>query len=354
MKKLILLSLILWACETKKTIVIVEETASSPALQLGVPDKLSEWGFFTGELKQLQPAKDIYAYDLNTPLFSDYSFKARFVKLPENQSATYHPTEVMDFPQGTILIKNFYYPVDFRQPSGNRRILETRLLIHENVGWNAFTYVWNERQDDAILTVSGEQIPVEWQDENGVLRNVSYSVPNLVQCKSCHEKNGRMVPIGPTARQLNRDFDFNEGKSNQLLYWSNSGILTSLPEKHLWPKLAVWNNPTTGDVATRARAWLEINCAHCHRADGPAKNTGLHLLASETDSYRLGINKPPVAAGRGSGGLKHSLVPGHPEQSILYYRISSTDPGIMMPEVGRKLNHEEGIALVREWIEGLK
>jgi hypothetical protein len=63
--------------------------------------------------------------------------------------------------------------------------------------------------------------------------------------------------------------------------------------------------------------------------------------------------KPPIAAGRGSGGMNYSIVPGHPEKSILLHRISSLDPGVMMPEIGRKLNHKEGIALIREWIMNL-
>ena len=330
--------------------IVIESSGLSPAAQLGVHEKLSSWGFFKEELNALTPNAELMPYDLNTPLFSDYSYKSRFVRLPENTVAQYHQTEVMDFPLGTVLIKNFYYPLDFNQPNGERRILETRLLIHERVGWNAFTYVWDENQTDAVLTVSGQQIPVEWKDESGVLRKVSYSVPNLVQCKSCHEMNGRMMPIGPTARQLNRDYAYNGNSENQLIKWQNAGILGSLPEPDQWPKLAVWNDPQTGDLAERARAWLEINCAHCHRTEGPAKNTGLYLMANETDQYKLGIYKPPVAAGRGSGGLKYAIVPGNAKSSILYFRIASTDPGIMMPEVGRKVNHEEGIALVKEWI----
>jgi hypothetical protein len=32
-------------------------------------------------------------------------------------------------------------------------------------------------------------------------------------------------------------------------------------------------------------------------------------------------------------------------------RLESVDPGVMMPELGRSLVHEEGVALVRRWIE---
>ena len=64
--------------------------------------------------------------------------------------------------------------------------------------------------------------------------------------------------------------------------------------------------------------------------------------------------KAPVAAGRGSGGREFSIVPSQPEKSILIYRLESTDPGEMMPELGRKITHTEGVALVREWIKAMK
>ena len=65
------------------------------------------------------------------------------------------------------------------------------------------------------------------------------------------------------------------------------------------------------------------------------------------------MNKPPVAAGIGSGGREYDIVPGQPDQSILTYRIASTHPGVMMPELGKRLVHEEGVALVRQWIAAM-
>ena len=54
-----------------------------------------------------------------------------------------------------------------------------------------------------------------------------------------------------------------------------------------------------------------------------------------------------------SPGLEYSIVPGHPEQSILLYRIDNTEPGIMMPEIGRSINHNEGVDLISEYIKNL-
>ncbi len=338
------------ACNTPKKKPVIEEVRLEQSVELDVPNQLSTWDLFEQPLNKLIPKKDILPYELNTPLFTDYALKSRFIKIPDGNPAEYVQEEVMDFPKGTILIKNFYYESDLTLENSSRKLIETRLLIHENDGWNALTYVWNEEQTDAYLEISGATIPVSWVNEQGVAMNVNYSVPNLVQCKSCHELSGKMTPIGPTARQLNKKYDYASGNQNQIDKWKATGMLTSVPPLEEVPKLPAWNDPSTGTTAQRARAWLDINCAHCHRLEGPAKNSGLYLRYSETDEYRLGVNKPPVAAGRGSGGMKYAIVPGHPEQSILIHRMESLDPGVMMPELGRKLVHKEGVELVKRWI----
>ncbi|MDK1022142.1 MAG: hypothetical protein QGD90_10950 [Candidatus Hydrogenedentes bacterium] len=103
----------------------------------------------------------------------------------------------------------------------------------------------------------------------------------------------------------------------------------------------------------RARAWLEINCMHCHNTNGTGNTTGFHLSYRRHDPPKYGMMKPPVAAGRGSGGLNFDIVPGKLEESILMYRSESTNPGIMMPELPRRMTDDEGNALVRDWIRSL-
>lgn len=349
----ILLGLALFfSCSKKKeeVIVVAEETVDLSAIG---KVKLSDYGFFTGVLKELNPAEGVTPYQLNAALFSDYAFKARFVKIPSGTKATYNPDEVLDFPVGTVLIKNFYYPADFRKPRENIRILETRLLIREEEEWKTLPYIWDEEQTEAYLDVAGKSIPVQWTHYNGELKSISYSVPNMNQCKGCHLRGDKVMPIGPSARQLNGEMDYAHGMQNQLIHWQEASLLDQLPPIDKVAKLASYEDEKTS-IDLRARAWLEINCAHCHRADGPAKTSGLHLLASITDKRVLGIGKAPVAAGKGSGGRLYSIVPGKPDESILQFRIESTHPGIMMPELGRQLTHEEGVALVRQWITEMK
>lgn len=344
MSRWMFLVVVLAACSGSKKQEVIEEVSLGVTQQSDYPQWLSEWKFFEEELKQLSPAANVLTYDINAPLFSDYAHKARFIYLPKGTQMAYHDSEVFDFPKGSVLIKNFFYPTDFRRPGGERRMLETRLLIHEPEGWWAIAYQWNADQTDAKRIVLGAEVPVEWTDEKGQLQRINYNIPSQPQCKSCHDLNGKMTPIGPSARQLNRD--------NQLSKWQQENSLSGLPNGQL-PALVNYADERAL-LNDRARAWLEINCAHCHRREGPAKNSGLYLLASEADLYRVGVNKPPIAAGKGSGGMKYSIVQGKPEQSILVHRISSLEPGEMMPELGRKLQHQEGIDLINRWIAEMK
>ncbi|CAH0997886.1 hypothetical protein EMA8858_04021 [Emticicia aquatica] len=323
-------------------------------------EKLSDYGFFEGNGSEQKPALGVYTYSLNTPLFTDYAEKLRFVKLPNNQTVPYNDREVLEFPVGSVIIKTFYYPNDFRKPELGRKLIETRLLLHEEDGWKALDYVWNDEQTEAFLEVAGDVKEVSYIDAQGKKKKHEYGIPNINQCKGCHNRNEKMSPIGPSARQLNGEYSaWNIPKAtgvpqNQLLHWQKLGILTNLPAIEQVPKAAVWNKPESGSIEERARIWLDINCAHCHRMGGPAQTSGLNLSIYETDPIAYGILKTPVAAGRGSGNKKYDIVPGKPDESIIVYRMESNDPGVMMPEVGRKTTHKEGVELIKEWIRSMK
>ena len=314
---------------------------------------LSQYALFAGDLAAQQPAPGVIPYDLNSALFSDYAEKFRFIKLPVGAKATYKSDAVFDLPVGTVIAKTFAYPHDARDPSRGRRLIETRILKHDPDGWVGLPYVWNDSQSEATLDVAGDTVNVSWIHTNGSARTNNYIIPNSNQCKGCHKAGENMLPIGPKARHLNRDFAYVEGNENQLTHWTRLGALVGAPDPEQAPRLPVWDDPKTGTLEARARAWLEINCAHCHSPEGPARNSGLDLLASQQNPTSFGILKPPVAAGIGSGGLPYDIVPGKSDQSILAFRIGSTHPGIMMPELGKRLVHAEGVALVRDWIDSL-
>ena len=110
-----------------------------------------------------------------------------------------------------------------------------------------------------------------------------------------------------------------------------------------------WTDETQ-NINDRVRSYLDVNSGNCHSPTGNANSTGLYLHLNETRDIHLGVNKKPVATGRGSGGMKYSIVPGKPEESILLHRMVSLDPGVMMPESGRALSHTEAVDMVRSWI----
>jgi len=64
--------------------------------------------------------------------------------------------------------------------------------------------------------------------------------------------------------------------------------------------------------------------------------------------------KAPVGAGRGSGGLEFDVLPGHPDKSIMAYRMGNLEGGISMPELGRSSVDPEGQAVVEKWIREMR
>ncbi len=328
------------------------------------PEKLSAWGLFQGTGWTLEPNAGVIPYELNTSLFTDYAEKYRTIWVPPGQSATYRDSEAFDFPVGTVISKTFMYPADGKVPAatGARRTagnadkrfrpVETRILVHAKQGWIALPYVWNDEGTEATLEVVGSSRAVEVTHGSGEKLFAHYMIPNVNQCQGCHERNKVMTPIGLQARHLNRSYSYDEGPENQLTRLTRVGYLKGAPEPAAAPRNAVWNDASTGSVEQRARAYLDANCAHCHDRNGPAASSGLYLSALEKEPHTLGRCKAPVAAGRGAGkNLPFDIVPGQPTRSILVYRMDSQDPGVMMPELGRSLTHDEGVALIREWIQ---
>ncbi len=297
------------------------------------PATLSAYGFFT-DLKTRTPAARVTPYALNTPLFSDYASKQRYVYVPAGQSAPYDATAALDLPVGSALIKTFGYG-----EGAAFRPIETRLLLRRASGWVALPYVWNADLSDAVLKRAGTRIPVSFTDPSGQSRSISYAVPNQNQCKDCHALSGAITPIGPTVRNLN--------DGAQLARLVKAGVLASAPADA--PRLARWDD-RSAPLNDRARAYLEVNCAHCHNPAGAASNSGLFLENARGDPVALGIGKRPVAAGRGSGGFDFAIDAGQPERSIMIHRLTSTEPGVAMPELGRATAHAEGIALLSQWI----
>jgi uncharacterized repeat protein (TIGR03806 family) len=322
------------------------------------PKKLSAWRLFIGNAADLKPNRGVVPYDLNTTLFTDYATKRRFVWMPEGQAAIYKSDDTFEFPKGTILVKTFSYPDTAL--GGKERLIETRLLVHAEGGWFPLPYVWNTQQTDALLDMNADPVDVNWKNAAGSAYNIHYAIPNANQCRECHDQDKISAPIGPKARNLNRDFEYAEGRLNELAYWTKVGYLkgaplpaSGAPFPESVAREPVWDDPSTGSLEARARAYLEVNCAHCHSPNGSASNTGLYLSDLQSDPTRVGFCKTPVATGKASADMLFDAVRGHPETSILVHRMASDEPKIMMPEIGRTMVHREGVDLIREWLKSL-
>ena len=226
--------------------------------------------------------------------------------------------------------------------------METRLLLKKADGWQAVSYAWNETQDEAFIKKAGKTILNEWIDFEGEVRSVRYRVPNKNQCKECHSYNDEIMPIGPKARNLNKIFNYSDESINQLNKWMKLELINPVQVDLNTP--VDWEDASYG-LDERVRSYLDINCGHCHSSTGGANSTGLYLDLTEERPTHLGINKKPVATGRGSGGFKYSIAPGNSDESILLHRMISTDPGVMMPESGRSLTHNEAIGMIKDWVD---
>jgi len=338
----------------------------------GRPAHLSEWHVVAVSDGKLVLNQGVVPYDLNTPLFTDYAHKLRTIWMPQGTHASYDAEQTFDFPVGTVISKTFYYPRAAGGAEGtvlrtydssrdfagegldlaNVHLVETRILVRRASGWAAIPYVWNTAQTDADLARTGAVLPLDLLDDKGGHEAFNYVVPDESQCSSCHARDWvtrQIAPIGPKARHLNRDYDYSDGKENQLTHLARVGYLQGVPAAAQIPRNANWMD-THQPLEARARAYLDINCGHCHNPKGAANTTALTLDVTAGDDRHLGICKPPVAAGRGTGDHMFDIVPGQPDASILPYRMASSEPGVMMPEIGRSTVHREGVALIRAWI----
>jgi uncharacterized repeat protein (TIGR03806 family) len=340
----------------------------------GRPQHLLDWHVVFRDGGRLALNERVVPYDLNSPLFSDYAHKLRTVWMPPGAAARYNSTQSFDFPVGTILSKTFYYPrasgkdtavmrtydqsQDFWGEGldlANVRLIETRLLVRREHGWEALPYVWNAAQTDAELARTGDELPLELLAPDEPAEAFTYVVPNENQCAGCHATDMQtksISPIGLKARHLNRNYSYASGAENQLLHLQKIGYLSGVPPLAEVPRNANWRD-TAEPLEARARAYLDVNCSHCHNPSGPANTTSLSFETVTAADRHLGVCKPPVAAGRGTGDHMFDIVPGRPDDSILPFRMSSREPGVMMPEQGRGTVHREGLALIRDWIAAM-
>ncbi|NBL66022.1 hypothetical protein GV828_12510 [Flavobacterium sp. NST-5] len=333
-----------------------ETTPVTVDLALVPYPKLSDYHFFKNEIKDKNLSDEVLLYEPASSLFTDYAHKQRFVWMPEGTHATYAGDEnALNFPLGSVLGKTFYY--EHTGSDGQPRIMETRLLINKADGWKAYVYVWNEAQSDAFLetTNNGVSIPITFT-ENGVQHSINYKVPSQGDCLVCHKINAnqetggeRTIPIGPKPQNLNTILTYNGVAQNQMAKWQSRGFLANdIPTEIV--STVDWRD-TSKPLEARAKSYLDINCAHCHRDGGHCDYVPVRFNFSNNNREKMGICMEPLFQVQDAPFVINA---GNADQSEIIRRINTNEQSLMMPIIGRTIVHEEGVTLVKEWINAME
>jgi len=261
-------------------------------------------------------------YELATPLFTDYAEKQRWIKLPPATTLTPAGDGLLTFPTGSILVKTFFYWRDKRDTTKGKQLIETRILQKIASTWQAGTYIWNKEQTDAFLTNAGQKIDIRWIDATGTEKTIRYQVPTAAQCGSCHQSNNTITPIGLKVRNLNFPLKKDNPQTNQLTLLAEKGILPAI-NPAAYTALPAWND-STQTTEQRARAYLDVNCAHCHNEKGFCKSSDFHPAFENT--------------------LAQSKIEEKKKRILRFLRSGR------MPLLGTTVVHQEGLQLIANYL----
>jgi len=296
---------------------------------LSFKQRLSGYNIYRLPLPDLVPDTNAFVYELNTALFTDYAAKQRVIKLPKGQPLSIRSHSSIDFPEGTIIAKTFFYSKDqLVANEGPKRILETRLLILNKGQWNVGVYKWNNSQTEAYLIKEGASESLEQVLPSGQIKRFTYEIPSISECTTCHNSNNTVRPIGPKVANLNIP-QWGGPNISQLESWVNKGYLSATSVNNL-PELPQWDK-SNHSLSQRARAYLDVNCAHCHNPSGVASDWSLDLRYT-TPYSQTGID---------------------PLRCHFPERMESDWADEVMPKIGTTLKHKEGIALIKNYVNQL-
>lgn len=290
----------------------------------------------------------VLPYDVSYPLFSDHALKSRWILLPRGAGAMIRSGDgPWAFPVGTVLVKSFGYEVETAEGSTALHLIETRALVLTQRGWTPHILLWGEDgQADEITR--GARVRVVAATAPGVPEDFEYGVPSAADCSSCHATTGALLPLGIHEGQLGGLAV--DGAPSTSSRWGDEGLLEG---PGLADPAAAFPRPDDpgASVSSLARAYLDVNCGHCHNSRSPMGNR-LRLDRGQALGRSLGI-----CLESSQGGDTHPWViePGAPERSELLRRTQA-DAGDqrMPPAVAGSLRSPEGEALLTAWIRSLE
>ncbi|MEP7313359.1 MAG: PQQ-dependent sugar dehydrogenase [Pseudomonadota bacterium] len=281
------------------------------------------------------PATGLIPYAPNAAFWSDGALKERFLALPDGQNIVVTADGDFDFPNGSVLVKNFRI---------GTQLVETRLFMrHPDGVWAGYSYEWNAAGTDATRVVGGKTVSVAGQ---------SWTYPSEAQCLQCHTSAAGHT-LGLAIDQLNGTLTYpaTARSANQITTLNAIGTL-SPPVTQDPANLARLPDPagTVATVAERARAYLHVNCANCHRPGGGTPDT-MDLRYTTALPLTNACNAAPAAGDLGITGAR-LLMPGSAAQSLIVARMNRRTAGAM-PPLASNIVDAAGVALLTSWVNSL-
>jgi uncharacterized repeat protein (TIGR03806 family) len=328
------------------------------------PRRLSETGLFAAVAAE-EPAPGVVPYWINAEQWADHTQARRWLAVPGSQPITIDGRGSWQFPDGSVLVKTVSIETEPGVASSRQR-LETQVLHREDGSWRPYTYAWNEEQTDAALVGdSGVDRRLQMRDSDredlGGWREQTYHIASGKECFLCHnpwvESKTTVFgfqsasPLAVHAIQLNRQVDYGQGSTHQLRMLHKMGLLDArLAEPPESAGRLVDPYDASADLNNRARAYLHVNCAHCHQfnAGGAATIALAHdVPLAETRA----IDMRPT---QGTFGISDAriIAAGDADGSVLVYRLAKLGAG-RMPRLGSEEVDMQGVRLLREWISQL-
>lgn len=313
------------------------------------PKKLSETGLFRSTSGQI-PMPGVIPYDLRQGMWTDGAVVQRFIGLPGTEKIGIHKRhKIADgerkgewkFPADTVFARTVSLPLDARAPE-NLRKLETQVLHFDGKNWQPYNYLWNDAQTDASLAdFKGGDRTLKVIDQEGRTLRKKWHFASRTECMTCH-----LIRTGGVQGFKDWQLDHAGTSGNQLHTLNRMVLFEKKPSARKVGQPALSPDLT---LESGARAYLDVNCAHCHQFQGGGGAT--IDLRYEADTEKTELLKPPAL---GTFGIPspQTIRPGHPAASILYYRMAKLGPG-HMPFIGSRQADPTGLKLLRAWISSM-
>jgi len=312
-----------------------------------LPKKLSETGIFS-DLQQRLPSPGVIPYDINVPFWSDHAIKRRWFALMDGSAQIeFNRSGNWSFPPGMVWIKHFDMERTKGVPS-SATPLETRVVVQGLSGVHGFTYRWNNLGTDADLVPANGADETLSIVEGGVTKPQAWRYPARQECLACHTAEGGYALAFHTP-QLNRSCPDPSTTQSQIQALSEAGFFTAPVSNFNTLRQLARADDESWSLEYRVRSYLAANCSQCHQPGqtGP----GLWDGRISPPLPQTGLIRGPVKQSL-EGGLSELIVPGHPEKSVLLYRISHHGT-FRMPPLGSSVLDQKGIDLISRWITQL-